>query len=84
MSTRRSSIPTGFSDSISSDKSSPPFPNPSAHIEFYKLFKRESDEYDNDFIKKYDDDANTTLIFVSPSPLRLHRFEYRPSLVLGE
>ena len=50
------------------DEGLPPFPNPSAHIEFYKKFKRESDEHDNEFIKKYDDEANTTLIFVSSPP----------------
>lgn len=58
-------LSTGLTGFISPDEALPPFPNPSAHIEFYKLFKRESDEYDNDFIKKYDDEANTTLIFVS-------------------
>ena len=50
---------------FSQDEAPPPFPNPSAHIEFYKKFKREADEYDNDFIKKHDDEANTTLIFVT-------------------
>lgn len=32
---------------------------------FYKMFNREADEYDRDFHKKYHDDLNTTLIFVS-------------------
>jgi len=32
---------------------------------FYKIFNREADEYDRDFHKKYHDDLNTTLIFVS-------------------
>ena len=36
----------------------------SARVEFYDKFQREADEYDNDFIKKYDEDLNTTLIFV--------------------
>jgi len=36
---------------------------------FYKMFNREADEYDRDFHKKYHDDLNTTLIFVS----RFHR-----------
>lgn len=48
-----------------------PFPNPNAQIEFYKKFKREADEYDNDFVKKYNDEADTTLIFVS---FPLHSF----------
>ena len=37
----------------------------SARIEFYDKFKRVADEHDRDFIKKYDEDMNTTLIFVS-------------------
>ena len=36
--------------------------------EFYDKFKREADEHDRDFIKKYDEDLNTTLIFVSVFP----------------
>jgi len=32
---------------------------------FYKIFNQEADEYDRDFHKKYHDDLNTTLIFVS-------------------
>ena len=32
---------------------------------FYNTFNREADEYDRDFHKKYHDDLNTTLIFVS-------------------
>ena len=32
---------------------------------FYNMFNREADEYDRDFHKKYHDDLNTTLIFVS-------------------
>jgi len=43
-----------------------------ARAEFYDKYKREADEYDKDFIKKYDQDLNTTLIFVSESFVRLH------------
>jgi len=32
---------------------------------FYNKFKEEAAEYDDDFYKKYDEDLNTTLIFVS-------------------
>jgi len=32
---------------------------------FYKNYQREAEEYDREFMKKYDDDLNTTLIFVS-------------------
>ena len=44
-----------------------------ARGEFYDKFQREADEYDRDFMKKYDEDLNTTLIFVgvflfNPSP----------------
>ena len=35
------------------------------HAEFYDKYKREADEYNKDFIKKYDEDLDTTLIFVS-------------------
>jgi len=32
---------------------------------FYEHYHKESEEYDKEFIKKYDEDLNTTLIFVS-------------------
>ena len=32
--------------------------------EFYKHYQREAADYDKEFMKKYDDDLNTTLIFV--------------------
>ena len=32
---------------------------------FYDMYRHEAEEYDRDFIKKYDEDLNTTLIFVS-------------------
>jgi len=31
------------------------------------MYKREATEYDTDYVKKYDEDLNTTLIFVRPS-----------------
>ena len=31
---------------------------------FYEVYRREADEYDREFIKRYDEDLNTTLIFV--------------------
>jgi len=37
--------------------------NPAA--EFYNKFQRAADDHDRDFIKKYDEDLNSTLIFVS-------------------
>ena len=36
-----------------------------SRAEFYDKYKREADEYDKVFIKKHDEDLNTTLIFVS-------------------
>jgi hypothetical protein len=38
-----------------------------ARIEFYEKFKRAADEHDGDFNKKYGEDLNNTLIFVSIS-----------------
>ena len=32
--------------------------------EFYKHYRKEAEEYDKEFIKRYDEDLNTTLIFV--------------------
>ena len=37
----------------------------SARVEFYDKFQREADEYNSDLMKKYDEDLNTTLIFVN-------------------
>ena len=46
-----------------------------ARVEFYDKFQREADEHDRDFMKKYDEDLNTTLIFVSVlSPLQSWRY----------
>jgi len=35
------------------------------------MYKREATEYDTDYVKKYDEDLNTTLIFVRRSPFAL-------------
>ena len=35
-------------------------------LDFYTVYKREATEYDVDYVKKYDEDLNTTLIFVCP------------------
>jgi len=37
-------------------------------LDFYAMYKREATEYDTDYVKKYDDDLNTTLIFVRCIP----------------
>jgi len=36
-----------------------------SRMEFYTKFQREMEEHDRDFEKRYDEDLNTTLIFVS-------------------
>jgi len=40
-------------------------------VDFYAMYKREATEYDMDYVKKYDEDLNTTLIFVRCPPLLL-------------
>jgi len=48
-----------------------PIKTDDARLDFYTVYKREAMEYDADYIKKYDEDLNTTLIFVRRSyPLR--------------
>jgi len=46
-----------------------PIKNDDARLDFYAVYKKEAVEYDTDYVKKYDEDLNTTLIFVS----RLYR-----------
>jgi len=38
------------------------------------MYKREATEYDTDYVKKYDEDLNTTLIFVRPSSSALANY----------
>ena len=33
--------------------------------QFFKDYRKEAEEYDKEFMKKHDEDLNTTLIFVS-------------------
>ena len=44
-----------------------PIKTDDARVDFYTMYKREATEYDSDYVKKYDDDLNTTLIFVRHS-----------------
>ena len=44
----------------------------SARDEFYGKFQRKANEYDHNFIKKHDEDLNTTLIFVGFLSLFIH------------
>ena len=47
-----------------------PIKTDDARVDFYAMYKREATEYDMDYVKKYDEDLNTTLIFVRcPPPL---------------
>jgi len=41
-----------------------PIKNDDPRLDFYTVYKREATEYDTDYVKKYDEDLNTTLIFV--------------------
>ena len=50
---------------------------------FYNKFKREADGYDTDFLKKYGDDLDITLIFVRPLHF-LIRFGRHGKLTFGE
>ena len=36
--------------------------------DFFTIYRKESDEFDREYAKKYDEDLNTSLIFVSFSP----------------
>jgi hypothetical protein len=47
-----------------------PIKNDDTRLDFYTVYKREAMEYDTDYVKKYDEDLNTTLIFVRVLPLR--------------
>ena len=39
-------------------------PTSDARVDFYNKFKREAEDYDKEFLDKYDGDLDTTLIFV--------------------
>ena len=39
--------------------------NEDHRAQFYEAYRREAEEYDKEFMKKHDEDLNTTLIFVS-------------------
>lgn len=47
----------------------PPIKNDDARLDFYTVYKKEATEYDTNYVKKYDEDLNSTLIFVGgPTP----------------
>ena len=45
----------------------PPIKNDDPQVDFYNMYKRETMEYDAEYMKKYNEDLNTTLIFVGLS-----------------
>ena len=47
-----------------SHKHDPPPTQEDYRTKFYDVYRREAEEYDREFIKRYDEDLNTTLIFV--------------------
>ena len=47
-----------------------------ARVDFYNKFKRAADEYDDNFVRKYGGDLDTTLIFVSFLPGLSFSFRY--------
>ena len=42
-----------------------PIENDDPKLDFYTIYTRETTEYDSEYINKYNEDLNTTLIFVS-------------------
>ena len=54
-------------------------------VDFYSMYKRKSAKYDTDYVKKYDENLDTTLIFgrYSSSYLVVHlTYSYRPAFSL--
>ena len=43
--------------------------NDDPQLDFYTMYKRETVEYDTEYMQKYNEDLNTTLIFVRFSNL---------------
>ena len=41
-----------------------PIKSDDPRVDFYTIYKKEATEYDTDYVKKYDEDLSTTLIFV--------------------
>jgi hypothetical protein len=41
-----------------------PIKNDDPKLDFYTMYKRETTEYDTEYMQTYDEDLNTTLIFV--------------------
>jgi len=41
-----------------------PIKNDDPELDFYTMYKRETSEYDTEYMQKHNEDLNTTLIFV--------------------
>jgi len=42
-----------------------PFRSNDTRADFFAVYRKESEEFDRDYARKYDEDLNTSLIFVS-------------------
>ena len=51
-----------------------PIKNDDPKLDFYTMYKRETMEYDTEYMQKYNEDLNTTLIFVRFRLLRFDRW----------
>ena len=52
-----------------------PIKNDDPELDFYAMYKRETTEYDVEYMEKHNEDLNTTLIFVRfcvPSTVKQH------------
>ena len=59
-----------------------PIKNDDPKLDFYTMYKRETMEYDTEYMQKYNEDLNTTLIFVrSRVPSSPHDVDHVPRLV---
>ena len=62
----------GRADSSHREKEGPISRQEYLRARLYRHYKREAEESDREFMKKYDDDLNTTLIFVSLHVAQMH------------
>lgn len=68
------SFPARVSLIFSCSKKQAPLPTAEDHqAKFYKHYRRVSRVFDKEFLKKYDEDLDTTLIFVSRARMKLLR-----------
>ena len=60
-----------------------PIKNEDPKLDFYTMYKRETAEYDTEYMQKHNEDLNTTLISSVPAFLRqsIHGVDRVPRLV---